>query len=36
MKVKMNSGEFLIGLGLIMIVVGATMVGFSCGIIGKY
>jgi hypothetical protein len=33
MKVKMNSSEFLIGLGLILIITGAVMIGMSCGII---
>lgn len=36
MKVKMNSGEFLIGLGLILIVTGSVLVGMSLGIIGQY
>lgn len=33
MKVKMNSSEFLIGLGLILIVTGAVMLGASLGIV---
>lgn len=33
MKVKINSSEFLVGSGLIMVIAGAVMIGMSCGII---
>jgi hypothetical protein len=36
MKVKMNSSEFLIGLGLIMIIFGSVLIGMHFGIISKY
>ena len=34
MKVKMNSSEFLIGLGLMLIITGSVMIGMSYGVIG--
>jgi hypothetical protein len=33
MKVKINSSEFLVGLGLMLVIAGTVMLGASLGIV---